>query len=86
MRQDKFFLYFSNKAWIRDRPIFVLIIVIKTPLFENRCDICRFEAMWEDARCKIKLNRSVTEGRIDSRHSIKSLEGMGSSSHDLGAK
>ena len=32
-----------------------------------------------------ELNRSVREGRIQSRHSIKSLEGMGSSSHDLGA-
>ena len=32
------------------------------------------------------LNRSVREGRIESRHSIKSLDGMGSSSHDLGAK
>ena len=30
-----------------------------------------------------ELNRSV---RIDSRHSIKILEGMGSSSHDLGAE
>ena len=28
-----------------------------------------------------ELNRSVREGRIESRHSIKSLEGMGSSSH-----
>ena len=27
-----------------------------------------------------ELNRSVREGRIESRHSIKSLEGMGSSS------
>ena len=33
-----------------------------------------------------ELNRSVREGRIESRHSIKSLEGMGSKSHDLGAK
>ena len=32
------------------------------------------------------MNRSVYEGRIESRHSIKSLEGMGSSSHDLGAE
>ena len=31
-------------------------------------------------------NRSVKEWRIQSRHSIKSLEGMGSSSHDLGAE
>ena len=33
-----------------------------------------------------ELNRSVREGRIETRHSIKSLEGMGSSSHDLGAE
>ena len=33
-----------------------------------------------------ELNRSVREGRIESRHSIKSLVGMGSSSHDLGAE
>ena len=33
-----------------------------------------------------ELNRSVREGRIESRHSIKSLEGMGSRSHDLGAE
>ena len=33
-----------------------------------------------------ELNRSVIEGRIESRHSIKSLEGMGSGSHDLGAE
>ena len=33
-----------------------------------------------------ELNRSVREGKIESRHSIKSLEWMGSSSHDLGAE
>ena len=33
-----------------------------------------------------ELNRSVRERRIDFRHSIKSLEGMGSRSHDLGAE
>ena len=33
-----------------------------------------------------ELNRSVRDGRIESRHSIKCLEGMGSSSHDLGAE
>ena len=32
------------------------------------------------------MNRSVREGRIESIHSIKSSEGMGSSSHDLGAE
>ena len=33
-----------------------------------------------------ELNRTMREGIIQSRHSIKSLEGMGSSSHDLGAE
>ena len=33
-----------------------------------------------------ELNLSVREGRIESRHSMKSLQGMGSSSHDLGAE
>ena len=33
-----------------------------------------------------ELNRSVREGRIESRHSIKSLEGIRSRSHDLGAE
>ena len=33
-----------------------------------------------------ELNRPVREGRIESRHSVKSLEGIGSSSHDLGAE
>ena len=33
-----------------------------------------------------ELSRSVRQGRIESRHSIKSLEGKGSSSHDLGAE
>ena len=33
-----------------------------------------------------ELNRSMREGRIESIHSIMSLEGMGSSSHDLGAE
>ena len=32
------------------------------------------------------MNRSVGEGRIESRHYVKSLEWMGSSSHDIGAE
>ena len=32
------------------------------------------------------LNRSVREGRLKSRHFMKNLEGMGSSSHDIGAE
>ena len=33
-----------------------------------------------------ELTRSVREGRIESMHSIKSLEVIGSGSHDLGAE
>ena len=33
-----------------------------------------------------EFNRSVREGRIESIHYINSLEGIGSSSHDLGAE
>ena len=33
-----------------------------------------------------ELHRSVRKGRIEPRHSIKSLEGMGSRSHHLGAE
>ena len=41
----------------------------------------------QDARCKRRAKyRSVREGRMESRHFIKSLEGMGSISHELGAK
>ena len=66
-------------------PIVVKIIVIKTPLLRigvTRADL-KHSGKMPDAR--EELNRSVREGRIESRHSIKSLEGMGSSSHDLGA-
>ena len=35
---------------------------------------------------KDELNRAVRKWRIESKHSIKSLEGMGSRSHDLGAE
>ena len=41
---------------------------------------------WKMPDAREVLNRSVREGRIESRHSIKSLEEMGSSSHDLGAE
>ena len=57
--------------------------MIKTPLFRigvTRADLKHCGKM-PDARKE--LNRSVIEGRIESIHSIKSLEGMGSSSHDL---
>ena len=45
----------------------------------TRADLKHCEKM-SDAR--EELNRSVRKGRIESRHSIKSLEGMGSISHD----
>ena len=48
--------------------------MIKTPDF-NLC--CRMP----DAR--EELNRSLSEGRMESRHSIKCLEGIGSRSHHL---
>ena len=41
---------------------------------------------WKMSDAREELNRSVREWRIEFRHSIKSLEGMGSSSHDLGAE
>ena len=49
----------------------------------TRADLNHCEDM-SDAR--EELNRSVRVGRIESRHSTKSLEGMGSSSHDVGAE
>ena len=33
-----------------------------------------------------EMNKLLREGRIEYRHSIKSIEGVGSKSHDLGAK
>ena len=33
-----------------------------------------------------ELNRLVREGRMESRHSVKNLDGIGSRSHDLGAE
>ena len=45
-----------------------------------------FEHCWKMPDEREELNRSVREGRIESRHSIKSMKGMGSSSHDLGAE
>ena len=44
----------------------------------TRADL-KHRGIMQDAR--EELHRSVREGRIESRYSIKSLEGMGSSSH-----
>ena len=39
---------------------------------------------WKMQDAREELNRSVREGRIESRNSFKSLERMGSRSHDFG--
>ena len=60
--------------------------MIKTLLFRigvTRADLKHCEKIPEAGEV---INRLVREGRIESRHSIKSLEGMESSSHDLGAE
>ena len=49
----------------------------------TRADLRHYGKM-PDAR--EELNRSVNEGQIESRHSIKGLEGLGSRSHDIGAE
>ena len=41
---------------------------------------------WKMPDAREELNISVRDVRIESRHSIKSLEGIGSSSHDLVAE
>ena len=60
--------------------------MIKTPLFRigvTRADL-KYCGTMPDAR--EESNRSVRVGRIECRYHIKSLEGMGLSSHDLGAE
>ena len=44
------------------------------------------EPLWEDTRCKKIVEWISERRRIESRHSIKSLEVMGSRSHDLGTE
>ena len=46
----------------------------------TRADLKHY-GMKPDAR--EELNRSASEGRLEPRHSIMCLEGMGSRSHDL---
>ena len=41
---------------------------------------------WKMPYAREELNRSVREGRIESRHFIQSLEGIGSRSQDLAAE
>ena len=49
----------------------------------TRADLKHFGKMPDERE---KLNRSVSEGRIESRHFIKNLEGKGSRSYDLGSE
>ena len=49
----------------------------------TRADLKHFVKM---PNTREELNTSVREGRIESIHFIKSLEGMGSRSHDLWAE
>ena len=44
-----------------------------------------FKDCWKMSDAREELNTSVREGRIESRYYIKSLEWIGSGSHDLGA-
>ena len=46
----------------------------------TRADLMHFGKMTD---VRERSNRSVGEGRIESRHSIKRLVGLGSRSHDL---
>ena len=60
--------------------------MIKTLLFRIGVTRADLKHCGKISEAREELNRSVREGRIESRHSIKSLEGIGSSSHDLGAE
>ena len=60
--------------------------MINSPLIENRCDKSDLKHCVKMQDAREEFNRSVIEGRIESRHSIISLEGIGSSSHDLVAE
>ena len=60
--------------------------MIKTPLLRigvTRADLKHCGKMPDAGE---ELNRSVREGRVEYRHYTKSLEVMGSSSHELGAE
>ena len=62
------------------------IIVIKTPLFRIGLSRADLKHCGKISDSREELNRSVREGRIESIHSIKGLEGMRSRSLDLGAE
>ena len=58
--------------------------MIKTPLFDNNV-IDNNNVTSADLKHCGNM-KDAGEGRIESRHSISSLEGIGSRSHDLGAE
>ena len=60
--------------------------MIKTPFLIIGVTRADLKHCWNMPDAIEELNRSVIEGRIESRHSIKILDGMGSSSHDIGAE
>ena len=71
------FLWMPSSGRTITQSVVVQIIVIKTPLFRigvTRTDLKHCGKMPDTRE---ELNRSVKEGRIESRHYIKSLEGMG---------
>ena len=60
--------------------------MIKTPFLRIGVPRADLKHCWKMPDAREELNRSVREGRIKYRHSIKSLEGIESRSHDLGAE
>ena len=66
--------------------IVVQMIAIKMHLFIIGATRADFKHCGKMPDAREELKRSVREGRIESRHSIKSLEGMGSMSHHIGAE
>ena len=75
---NKFFKHLSNETMIRDRLIVAKNIVIKKLFLAVGVTKADLNNCGKMPNAREELNRSVKEGRIESRHSIKSLERMGS--------
>ena len=80
----KFFKCFRNEAMISKRSIVVQIVLIKT-LFLSLVWHELTRSIEENDRWKEIVELSERVGRMESRHSIKSLEGMRPRSYDLWA-
>ena len=50
-----FFQYLSNKAETKDRSMGVQFIVIKTLFFDCWCDKGELNVLWQDIRCRRKI-------------------------------